>query len=102
LGGSGGFERIFGYPNAQISNKKPLKSVQIRPIRPIRPIRSPIRLTKPSYWKLRRSFLRLKKRGLERNEFVFFDFFSKNQKKQTHFSPKGIKKKLLREMNLIF
>jgi hypothetical protein len=33
---------------------------------------------------LRRSFLRLKKRGLERNEFVFFDFFSKNQKKQTH------------------
>jgi hypothetical protein len=37
--------------------------------------------------------LRLKKRGLERNGFVFFDFFSKNQKKQTHFAPKGFKKK---------
>jgi hypothetical protein len=44
------------------------------------------------HWELRISFLRLKKGGAERNEFVFFDFFSKNQKKQTHFSPKWFKK----------
>jgi hypothetical protein len=27
---------------------------------------------------------------VERDEFVFFDFFAKNQKKQTHLSQKGL------------
>jgi hypothetical protein len=36
LSGSGGYERIFWDPNAQISSKNQKKSVHIRPIRSIR------------------------------------------------------------------